>query len=231
MSSTNDLFDLTEEYTRMLNQGIQLSGENQTFFINGRLRDLRETLAAWVPRRILDFGCGLGLGSATLAQVFPAAEVVGIDTAEKAIRFAQREHGSSRVRFQTLEEFSEEDAFDLAYCNGVFHHIPPTERMRAAALVRRSLKPGGWFALFENNPWNPGTRMVMARIPFDRDAIPLSPLETARLLREAGFEITRSLRFLFYFPKPLAFLRFAEPWLTSLPLGAQYYALARKSVP
>jgi SAM-dependent methyltransferase len=231
MSSTNDLFDLTEEYTRMLNQGIQLSGEDQTFFINGRLRDLRETLAAWEPRRILDFGCGLGLGSAALARTFPGAEVVGIDTAEEAIRFAQREHGSGRVRFQTLAQFSEEEAFDLAYCNGVFHHIPPAERIRAATLVRKALKPGGQFALFENNPWNPGTRMVMARIPFDRDAITLSPPETARLLREAGFETTRSLRFLFYFPKPLAFLRFAEPWLIWLPLGAQYYALARKSVP
>jgi SAM-dependent methyltransferase len=228
MTSSNSLFDMTEEYTRMLNQGIQLSGEDQTFFIDGRLRDLIKTLAGWEPRRILDFGCGLGLGAVALARVFPRAEVVGIDAAEQAIRYAQKEHGSGRVRFQTLDQSLETDAFDLAFCNGVFHHILPKERMRAATLVRQALKPGGHFALFENNPWNPGTRMVMARIPFDRDAIPLPPPETARLLREAGFEIARSLRFLFYFPRPVAFLRFAEPWLVSLPLGAQYYALARK---
>jgi SAM-dependent methyltransferase len=228
MSPGDNLFDLTEEYSRMLNRGIKLSGEDQVFFINGRLRDLAETMAGWKPRRILDFGCGLGLTAVALARMFPEAEVLGVDTSERAIRAAQSENGSSRVRFQTLNLFAETAAFDLAYCNGVFHHILPGERLRAATLVRDALKPGGYFALFENNPWNPGTRMVMARIPFDRDAITLSPPETERLLRGARFDVTRSLRFLFYFPRPLAFLRFTEPWLASLPLGAQYYALARK---
>jgi hypothetical protein len=41
----------------------------------------------------------------------------------------------------------------------------------------------GMLALFENNPWNPGARMVMARIPFDRDAVTLSPIEARRMLR------------------------------------------------
>lgn len=44
-------------------------------------------------------------------------------------------------------------------------------------LVRRSLRPGGVFAFWEINPWNPGTRHVMSRIPFDRDAIMLTPPE------------------------------------------------------
>ena len=212
----------------MLNQGIRLSGEDQSYFINGRVQDLKKNLAGWEPRRILDFGCGLGRAAVVLSRVFPRAEVVGIDVAQQAIQYAQSEHGSDRMRFQTLDKFSERDSFDLAYCNGVFHHIVPEERLRATGLVRQALKPGGLFALFENNPWNPGTRMVMSRIPFDRDAIRLSPRETGRLLREAGFEIARSSRFLFYFPRPLAFLRFAEPLLASLPLGAQYYVLARK---
>ncbi len=222
------LFDLTEEYTRLLNQGIRLSGEDQTFFIQGRLRDLVRSLAGREPRRILDFGCGLGLTAFFLSQFFPKAEILGVDTAANAIGFAQSNYGSSRIGFQTLERFSECDAFDLAYCNGVFHHIPPADRLSAATLVRRALAPGGYFALFENNPWNPGARMVMARIPFDRDAITLSPRELVRLLRAAGFEVAQSPRSLFYYPKPLALLRFTEPWLAPLPFGAQYYALAQK---
>ena len=64
----------------------------------------------------------------------------------------------------------------------------------AAAIdyVLRSLRPGGLFAFWENNPWNPGTRYVMSRIPFDRDAITLSPLEARQLLRVGGFEILRT---------------------------------------
>ena len=61
---------------------------------------------------------------------------------------------------------------DLAYSNGTFHHIPPAKRMDALGFIFQRLKPGGIFALWENNPWNPGTRWVIeSRIPFDRDAI------------------------------------------------------------
>ena len=35
------LFDRATEYEAMLNQGISLSGENQEFFILGRIRDMR----------------------------------------------------------------------------------------------------------------------------------------------------------------------------------------------
>ena len=38
-----------------------------------------------------------------------------------------------------------------------------------------ALLTGGVLALFENNPWNPGTRLVMKRIPFDRNAQTISP--------------------------------------------------------
>jgi hypothetical protein len=110
----------------------------------------------------------------------------------------------------------------------VFHHIAPSERMRAAGLVRDALAPGGRFAFMENNPWNPGTRMVMRRIPFDRDAIPISPRRARALLHAAGFALRAPTRFLFFFPRSLAWLRFAEPALSGLPLGAQYCVLAMR---
>jgi SAM-dependent methyltransferase len=112
--------------------------------------------------------------------------------------------------------------------NGVFHHIEPPERPAAVRAIFKSLAPGGHFALFENNPWNPGTRMVMRRIPFDRDAVTLSHLETRTLLRQGGFKISGSTRFLFYFPRFIRFMRIIEPALTGLPLGAQYYVTGVK---
>jgi SAM-dependent methyltransferase len=115
----------------------------------------------------------------------------------------------------------------LAYCNGVFHHIPPAGRDAAARDVFRWLRPGGAFALWENNPWNPGTRLVMSRIPFDRDAITLSYLEAQALLRRAGFRAVAT-SFHFFFPSALRALRRAEPWLERVPFGAQYCVLARK---
>ena len=83
------------------------------------------------------------------------------------------------------------------------------------------------FALWENNPWNPGTRYIMSRVPFDRDAIVITPFEARRLLRDAGFEII-STDYLFVFPHLLRALRPLERLLTPFPLGGQYLVLARK---
>ena len=226
--SQEKFFDLSQEYEAMLNQGLRLSGENKRFFMEGRVRDLAANLPAdFRPRRILDFGCGIGETSRYLAEIFPDAEVVGVDTSANALEYAKREYPDRRVSFMDLNSLSESNTFDLCYVNGVFHHIPPKDRPEAIRYVHRALAKEGHFALFENNPWNPGTRMVMKRIPFDREANILTFLETRRLLRKGGFR-PECTRFLFYFPRALRFLRFAEPWLAGFPLGAQYFVLASK---
>ena len=219
------LFDRAAEYEAMLNAGIGLSGESQQFFIEGRVMDLKSQLSS-APRRILDFGCGVGTTCGYLGRVFPEAQIVGADLSEAAIAHAREQYGSDRVHFTNLCNLTGSGPFDLCYVNGVFHHVLPDERQRTLQLIREYLVPGSHLAVFENNPWNLGARLVMSRIPFDRDAIPLSSLELRRRLRAAGFEVCQS-RFLFYFPKPLATLRVIEPWLVRVPLGAQYCVLAR----
>jgi len=221
------LFDLEHEYDAMLNQGIRLSGEDRDFFVAGRIQDLKAQLPR-SPRRILDFGCGTGNASNYLSRTFPGAQVVGIDTSARALAYAEEHFASRNIRFETVADFRARDEFDLCYTNGVFHHIEPAERPGALGAIRGALQPGGYFALFENNPWNPGTRVVMSRIPFDRDAQTLTPPDAKRLLTDNGFEAKLPVRSLFYFPRFLSGLRFLEPSLARLPLGAQYYVLAQK---
>jgi SAM-dependent methyltransferase len=117
----------------------------------------------------------------------------------------------------------------MVYCNGVFHHIAVAERASSLDYIRRCLRPGGLFALWENNPWNLGTRYVMSRCSFDRDAIMISPPEAARLLRAQGFQVI-SIHYLFFFPRFLKRFRFLEPHFSRIPLGAQYQILCRKPV-
>ena len=226
-----ELFDLSEEYESMLNEGIRLSGENMLFFLEGRLNLLRKRLGPRESvRRVLDFGCGLGYASQRLKQMLPAAEIVGVDTSRNALEAAGRRNGGPGIRFLTVEEVDrdpENSSYDLCHVNGVFHHIRPPERPAALGLIHRCLRPGGMLALFENNPWNFGARMVMARIPFDRDASMLSPLMTAGLLRSAGFRVARTDS-LFFFPRILGALRFSEPFLSWTRLGAQYLVLAER---
>jgi SAM-dependent methyltransferase len=225
---TEPLFDLSLEYEAMLNRGISLSGERKEFFIEGRIRSLVEHLPhGFCPRRVLDYGCGIGASSPCLAGVFQCATVTGVDTSASALEYAEKHHSSSRIRFRTTEALAEEEPFDLCYVNGVFHHIAPGQRESALAAIRAALHSNAYLAFFENNPWNPGTRMVMARIPFDRGAETISQPSARRLLSKAGFDPHQAWS-LFYFPRALRVLRPLEAWLTRLPLGAQYCVLAAK---
>jgi SAM-dependent methyltransferase len=228
MRPTEELFDREEEYDAMLARGLRLTGEDKHYFIRGRLALLRALLPAGPgPTRILDFGCGTGDSTAALAEAFPAARVTGVDTSRRALDHAARTHGGERVGFGAVADLDAHGAFDLCFVNGVFHHIPPASRPRALACIRAALRPDGLLALFENNPWNPGTRLVMRRIPFDRDARTISPRAARALLRGHGFRPAGPRRHLFFFPAALAALRRFEPLLRWLPLGGQYLVLAR----
>ncbi len=226
---SHDLFEFGGEYDNMLHRGLKITGEDKHYFAEGRIRDLRSHLPHdFRPKRILDFGCGIGETTKLLAETFREAEIIGVDTATNALAHAEKIYGSSRISFCSFELFLETGTIDLCYTNGVFHHIQPEERAGVLKMIYRWLVLGGYFALFENNPWNLGTRLVMKLIPFDRDAKPLTSSQSRRLLYETGFGYCAPARFLFYFPRLLAFLRFSESWMARLPLGAQYYILTRK---
>ena len=215
-----------QQYEAALNEGISVSGESSQYFATQRIAWTAKLIGPSVSS-ILDFGCGVGIGVPELQKHFEPELTWGFDPSSAAIERATREHGNEQTQFCFTADEIPEGKFELAYCNGVFHHIPPAERSVAFDIVFRALSPGGWFAFWENNPWNPGTRYIMSKIPFDRDAITISPSEAKQLLLAAGFEIQhRHSRFIF--PRSLSFLRPLEDLVYRLPIGAQYLALCQK---
>ena len=224
----NAFDEIAGAYDQQLAQGLRVSGETRDYFERGRIAALRRWLPAdCAPSRILDFGCGLGDTSLALCHQFPSASVVGVDASQAMLDHARAHHQHPGLRFRVRAHLDSEAPFDLCYVNGVFHHIPPGERVEAARLLAASLRPAGILALFENNPLNPGTRLVMRRIPFDRDAVPLWHWEARRLLARAGYRTCWPTRFLFYFPRWLSGMRPLEGRLSRVPLGAQYLLMAR----
>ena len=81
--------------------------------------------------------------------------------------------------------------------------------------------------LFEHNPFNPVTRHIFERCPFDADAEMLPMKEARTLADNAGLRINRC-GYTLFFPRQLSFLRGLEPMLRGIPIGAQYYVQMEK---
>lgn len=229
MSKHAEFDEYADNYDAALERGISLSGEDKDYFARRRMEWLRHSLHGLTdhPLRVMDFGCGSGTATPFFFEVLGASFVLGVDTSAKSLDVARRQYGSDRTEFQPIDQYQPSGTIDLVYCNGVFHHIPPGDRAKALGRIWDSLIPGGAFAVWENNPLNPGTRLVMSRIPFDRDAVTLTAREARRMLQARGFEVLRTDH-LFIFPRVLKRLRAVEAMLSSLPFGAQYQVLCRK---
>jgi SAM-dependent methyltransferase len=226
------LFDQhAHDYDATVQRAIGASGESVQYFAELKARLMTRELSGQQPRAILDFGCGIGNTTRTLATHFPSAVVTGFDVSAESVAVARQltPADASRVRYLSAGGVRlpfDHRTFDAAFTSCVFHHIEPAERLQWARELRRVLTPGAPLFLFEHNPWNPLTVRVVRSIPFDEGVILLKPGYTTRLLRAAGFT-TSPPWFYFFFPKILRALRPWERWLRRVPIGAQYYVVGR----
>ena len=212
------------DYEKHLERGLALSGESSGYFVRERLRLLVKRFASdgFRPQRIVEFGCGTGNNLLEMRRLWPDAEIFGLDTSESSLERAEaRLQGAARVTTPDRYRDEQPRPADWVFCNGVLHHIPADEQPAALDFLNDLLRPAGVLTIFENNPLNPGTHLVMRRIPFDHDAKMLSPFRLARQVQASGIERV-DCSYLFVFPRVLSFLRWMEPLLAKVPIGAQY---------
>ncbi len=216
-----------EEYRELSEQVLGISGEDAQFFAEYKIRDTAGLVRKFnLPDnlRVLDFGAGIGTSTPWLRQYLPNCELDCVDVSRKSLEIAE-------YRFPDMARYTHfdgatlpwpENSFDLVFSACVFHHIPPAERPRLLAELRRVLKPGGLFVSFEHNPKNFLTVRAVNACRFDENAILLSGQEFLSKLNAA--ELTNPhLRYRIFFPGFLRALRPLEKFMTWLPLGAQYY--------
>jgi SAM-dependent methyltransferase len=204
------------EYLALHQRNIEVSGESPTYFAEYKLRCLERLVGVEFDAPILDFGCGIGMVTEQLVKRF--AEVHGFDPSKESLVLA-----ASRAPAATFHDDPAripDGHFALIVMAGVLHHIVPVERERVLKSALAKLRPGGRLVVFEHNPLNPLTRRAVAQCAFDDDAILLWPREARRLLGRSGFENVRR-DFIVFLPRALAKLRWMEPHLRMVPLGAQ----------
>lgn len=213
------------EYKRILDQSTAIAGESSEYFTDYKAAFV-ERLLDGRSARILDFGCGVGTLSSALARRLPSVAIHGYDVSEDSLAQVDptlRERGLFTSDLEALES-----GYSLIVISNVMHHIPVVERQGTINRLAGCLAPSGEILVFEHNPINPLTRLVVSRCVFDENAVLLPPREVKRYFRAAGLEVVRN-DYIVFFPKPLAALRPMEPMMGWCPAGAQYALRAAKS--
>ena len=100
------------------------------------------------PLRILDAGCTIGHNTLPWKQVFPEAEVHGIDVAAPCLRYAHARAEAMGVEAHFHQQSAEEIRFpdnsmDVVFSSMFLHELPNKAIKRYMAEAHRVLRPGG----------------------------------------------------------------------------------------
>nr|WP_225908181.1 class I SAM-dependent methyltransferase [Hyphomonas sediminis] len=213
-----------------MRENIAVTGEGPEYFARYKIADTHERCkrVGLQPKQILDFGSGIGASTPLFAEFFPEAEQISADVSQKSLSFLGAKYpGLSKLVHISDDKLPLDDnSIDLAFTACVFHHIAPDEHHQWLTEIRRVLRPGGLFMLFEHNPFNPLTVRAVNTCPFDENAILIKSSTMAERLRRAGFEPPQT-DYRIFFPSALAVMRPLEQAMKWLPLGGQYSLSAR----
>jgi SAM-dependent methyltransferase len=116
-------------------------------------------------KRVLDYGCGSGYGSALIAET--AARVTGVDVAEDAVAFARDRFKRDNLDYRRVAPDGplpfEDAAFDTVLSFQVLEHIADPSLYLSE--IRRVLTPGGRLVLATPDR---STRLLPLQRPWNR---------------------------------------------------------------
>ena len=233
------VFDrVARDYEKIHNRSLP-PGVRSADFIRQRVANVIRWLSdGYVGKEVfyLDFGCGNGRMLKSLLDsdaVKPLVEqgrlrLFGFDTSVESINEAKSLMDDDRVCLVSdLNHLPRDVRFDFVISCHVFHHIPPAERAETVESLANWMKPSSRLVIWEHNPFNPITRLLVKMCPFDGDARLLTLNTTKTLFGKNSF---RCLEHAYVNVFPPRWLRLnavsaTEVKLSRLPIGAQYWVM------
>ena len=127
--------------------------------------DLTGRIHAHQPHAVVDLGCGPGNLTAPLAQRWPQAKVVGLDTsAEMLAKAAVQAESRPGLSFglADIAEWTPPAETDVVVTNAALQWVPGHREMLPGWLA--ALKPGAWFGMQVPGNFNAPSHVLMREL-------------------------------------------------------------------
>lgn len=107
--------------------------------------------------QILDLGCGVGMSTLALQEIYPQAQITGIDLSPYFLAVAKYRGRNNSQNVNWVHGAAEatglpDSSFDLVSACLMFHELPTTAAEEIMLEACRLLRPGGYLAIMDMNP-------------------------------------------------------------------------------
>lgn len=119
--------------------------------------DLLSLQLSQPPQDILDVGCSVGLSTFALQEIYPQAQVTGLDLSSYFLAVAKYRAEQNQAKINWVHACAEstglpDEAFDLVSLCLICHELPQLATRQIFAEARRLLRPGGHISIMDMNP-------------------------------------------------------------------------------
>jgi len=159
--------------------------------------ELMARVASRAPERVVDLGCGPGNLTVGLAERWPDAQVLGVDSSAEMIAAAPQ-HPRARFEVRDLRDWvAVAEPVDVLVSNATLQWVPGHLDLLPALASR--VGPGGWLAVQVPGNFGEPSHTIRAELAADSRyaghlldvAVPSShePVDYLRALAPLGFEV------------------------------------------
>ena len=217
-----DFDDYSSNYKDTILKSFGNIDNNVSYYHSGKAKIAKRELAC-NPKKILDFGCGIGSMLKFLKENFNQSKFYAYDESLKSLEYVKLKFPDVNC----INSLNTIEKFNLILLSNVIHHVKSAERNSLFQKIYKLLEDDGQLLIYEHNPYNPITLKVVANCEFDVDAELIKKKNLIKLCNENNFKLQKS-GYIHFFPSKLKIFFNIERYLKWLFLGAQYFCIFKK---